>query len=68
MKVLKPSNFFCGISLERAWKLFKSNPVGVALALIIHYMIAVFMFLLYYTTFVPRWVNEEAEYFTEWYL
>lgn len=68
MKVLKPNDFFCGVSPERAWELFKKMPIRTVLALTVNYLIAVFMFLVYYITFIPRWINEEAEYFTEWYL
>lgn len=67
-KILRPSDFFCGISWERLKEVFKEMPLRTILALLLNYIIALVMFLVYYVTYIPRWINESVESFTEWNL
>ena len=46
MKVLKPSDFFCGVSLEMVRKAFKLMPVRTIMALVLYYVMASFMFVI----------------------
>lgn len=68
MKVLKPSDFFCGLSLEMIWKAFKLMPVRTIMALVLYYVMASFMFVIYYVTLIPRLINNAVGTFAEWSL
>jgi predicted PurR-regulated permease PerM len=68
MKVLKPSDFFCGVSWQRLKRLFHKMPVRTVLAVVLTYSIALVMFLLYYVTLIPWLVNELVNNYTEWNL
>lgn len=68
MKVLKPSDFFCGLSLEMVWKAFKLMPVRTIMALVLYYVMANFMFVIYYVTLIPRLINNAVGTFAEWSL
>lgn len=68
MKVLKPSDFFCGLSLEMIWKAFKLMPVRTIMALVLYYIMASVMFVIYYVTLIPRLINDAVGTFAEWSL
>lgn len=68
MKVLKPSDFFCGLSLELIWKTFKLMPVRTLIVLVIYYVMASFMFVIYYVTLIPKLINDAVGTFAEWSL
>ena len=57
MKVLKPSDFFCGLSLELIWKTFKLMPVRTIMVLV-----------LYYITLILKLINNAVGTFAEWSL
>lgn len=68
MKVLKPSDFFCGVSLEMVRKAFKLMTVRTIMALVLYYVMASFMFVIYYVTLIPRLINDAVGTFVEWSL
>ena len=68
VKILKPSDFFCGIDFTKIKDIFHEMPFRTIAELIIHYSIALVTFLLYYVTIIFRIINEKAEAIAEWCL
>lgn len=68
VKMLKPANFFCGIDFTKLKNIFREMPFKTIEALIVYYLIAVGTFVIYYLTFIFRFINEQAESIAEWNL
>lgn len=68
VKMLKPSDFFCGVDFRKVKNLLHEVPLKTIEALFVYYSIAVVMFLIYYVTFAFRFINEQVESIAEWNL
>ena len=68
VKILKPADFFCGIDFRKVAALLHEVTFKTIEALVVYYFIAVCIFVVYYLTFVFRFINEQAESIAEWNL
>ena len=68
VKILKPADFFRSVDFRKVAGLLHEVPFKIIEALVVYYFIAICMFVIYYLTFVFRFINEQAESIAEWNL